>query len=49
MDMRDNIPDPQEGRTVWYGEFAEAATDMADPVTVIIPEFDPHLQWGPVL
>lgn len=49
MDMRDAIPEPQEGRNVWFAVFAEDATDLADPVTVIIPDFDPHLQWGPVL
>lgn len=47
MDMRDNIADPPEGRTTWYGVIADDATDFTDLLTIIIPEFDEHLRWGP--
>jgi len=49
MDMRDNIPDPPEGRNIWFGVFAAAASDLSDMLPVIIPEFDTHLQWGPCM
>jgi hypothetical protein len=46
-DFRDQIPDAPEGRTVWYGKVSVGAADLSDLVPVVIPDFDPFLQWGP--
>lgn len=43
----DTLDKRTEGRQVWYANIAVAPTDQNELVEVIIPEFDPHLKWGP--
>ena len=47
MDFRDHLPDVPEGRIVWYATIAKDATDLSDLLPVVIPEYDPALEWGP--
>lgn len=47
MDFRDLAAAPPEGRVAWYGKVARSATDLSDLIPVILPEFDPTLEWGP--
>lgn len=46
--VRETLPPDQfEGQVAHYAIIGATATDMADLLPVIIPEFDPHLLWGP--
>jgi hypothetical protein len=47
MDFRDLVEAPAEGRTSWYAKITQGATDLTDLVRIVIPEFDPELEWGP--
>jgi len=46
-DFRDLMPDHTEMPDRLFGFFAHAVTDFAKKAYVIIPEFDPKLEWGP--
>jgi len=46
-DFRDLFEEFPDQAPVWYGTFAKDVNDFIDLAPVIIPEFDPHLQWGP--
>jgi hypothetical protein len=47
MDTKSMLPADVLGSTAHYGTIAEAATDVTDPVSVILPDFDEELRWGP--
>ena len=48
-DLRDILPERLDGRLLWYGTVAKTCTDITQAIPVIIPEFDPMLEWGPCL
>lgn len=47
MDFRDTFGDDTGLPVTAYGIIAAPAGDFNTFVPVIIPEFDPNLQWGP--
>lgn len=46
-DFRDLFEEHEDQAPLWYGTFAADVDDLTDLAPVIIPEFDPGLQWGP--
>jgi hypothetical protein len=46
-DFRDLAPDVEIQHLTWAGIIAESPTNFAQPITVILPEWDQHLEWGP--
>ena len=49
MDTR-SLPNQEVlGSTAHYGTIAEDAGSLADPVEVILPDFDSDMRWGPCL
>lgn len=49
MDPRDLFSKNEKEITAWHGVISKAPTDFSDPVMVILPDWDEHLQWGPCL
>jgi hypothetical protein len=48
MKIRDLAPPAAlESGIGHYGTIAKGATDFTDLLPVILPEFDPHQEWGP--
>lgn len=46
-DFRDLFKDETGLPHAVYGTVAKTAADFTTLVPVILPEFDPHLEWGP--
>jgi hypothetical protein len=48
-DFRDLIADPPEPWIVWYGTISKPPTNFAEKVSVILPDWDDTLEWGPCM
>ena len=46
-DFRDLFDEHEDQAPLWYGVVSKDINDLADEVTVTIPDFDPKLEWGP--
>lgn len=46
-DVRDLLPETEQHLAAWFGTVSVAPADLTDFVTVILPEYDSDLQWGP--
>jgi len=46
-DVRDLFNEYEDQAPLWLGKFATNVGDLNDLAPVIIPDFDPNLQWGP--
>lgn len=47
MALYDTLPKRLEGRQIWFARVATNPNDQNILVEVVIPDFDPHLRWGP--
>ena len=46
-DFRDIQPDYEQQHATWRGVIAKDAEDENEELPVILPDWDPDLQWGP--
>jgi len=46
-DYRDMFDDYPEQAPLWAATFATNVSDFTALAPIIIPAFDPHLEWGP--